>query len=85
MRPQYGLGSGIIVDAQNGYIVTNYHVVGGADKIEVVLADNRKFDNEWVRTDPQTDLARKGPFDPWWLASRVQEKAKQGHQALTEG
>ena len=56
-RPVFGLGSGVIVDAENGYIVTNWHVVGGADKVEVVLADNRKFSNEWIRTDPASDLA----------------------------
>jgi len=54
---QFGLGSGVIVDAANGYILTNYHVVGEADEVEVVLADGRKFDAEWVRSDMQTDLA----------------------------
>ena len=52
-----GLGSGVIVDAKNGYIVTNYHVVADADEIDVILADHRKFSAEWVRTDRQTDLA----------------------------
>lgn len=56
-RRIHGLGSGVIVDAENGYILTNYHVVGTADEVEVVLADGRKFDAQWVRTDPQTDLA----------------------------
>lgn len=55
--PQRGLGSGVIVDAANGYILTNNHVVGGVDKVEVILADGRKFDAQWVRTDPDTDLA----------------------------
>jgi serine protease Do len=54
---QRGLGSGVIVDAKNGYIVTNYHVVVGADEVRVVLADKRVFQAEWVRVDPQTDLA----------------------------
>ncbi|MCY2932405.1 MAG: Do family serine endopeptidase [Planctomycetota bacterium] len=52
-----GLGSGVIVDAKNGYIVTNNHVVDGADEVEVVLADKRKFETQWVRTDPASDLA----------------------------
>jgi len=52
-----GLGSGVIVDAAEGYILTNYHVVAGADKVEIVLADKRTFQAEWVRTDRQTDLA----------------------------
>ena len=52
-----GLGSGVIVDAAGGYILTNAHVVENVDEVEVVLADRRKFKGEWVRTDPQTDLA----------------------------
>ena len=56
-RPLRGLGSGVIIDAEKGYVLTNYHVVGGADEVEVVLADKRKFETEWVRGDPQTDLA----------------------------
>ncbi len=52
-----GLGSGVIVDAKNGYVITNNHVVVGADEIQVVLHDGRSFKTHWVRTDPQTDLA----------------------------
>ena len=55
--PVRGLGSGVIVDAKNGYVLTNVHVVGDADKVEVVLADGRKFEAQWVRTDPETDVA----------------------------
>ncbi len=56
-QEQRALGSGVIVDAQNGYIVTNNHVVGGADEVQVVTSDNRKLEAEWVKTDPATDLA----------------------------
>jgi len=52
-----GLGSGVIVDADNGYVLTNWHVVRDADEVEVVLHDGRKLQAEWVRTDKQTDLA----------------------------
>ena len=52
-----GLGSGVIVDAQNGYVLTNYHVVANADTVEVITGDQRHFTTEWIRTDPQTDLA----------------------------
>jgi len=52
-----GLGSGVIVDAENGYVLTNAHVVDGADDVEVVTFDNRKLDAEWVRSDEKTDLA----------------------------
>jgi serine protease DegQ len=50
------LGSGVIVSA-DGYILTNFHVVEGADEIEVGLADGRKAAAAIVGTDPETDLA----------------------------
>jgi serine protease Do len=52
-----GLGSGVIIDAEKGYILTNHHVVMGADEVEIVLADKRKFETQWIRSDPLTDLA----------------------------
>ena len=52
-----GLGSGVIVDAKKGYILTNWHVVRDADQVEIVLSDNRRMKAEWVRTDAPTDLA----------------------------
>ena len=52
-----GVGSGVIVDAEHGYIITNYHVVGGADDVEIMLSDGRKVTAQWVRTDMETDLA----------------------------
>jgi serine protease Do len=54
---QRGLGSGVVVDAEKGYVVTNYHVVRGADQVELVAHDGREFAAEWIRTDRQTDLA----------------------------
>jgi len=54
---QRGLGSGVIVNSDKGYVLTNWHVVRDADEVEVVLHDGRRFDTEWVRTDKQTDLA----------------------------
>lgn len=51
-----GSGSGVIVSG-DGYIVTNNHVIDGAQKIEVILNDNRKYDAEVVGTDPSTDIA----------------------------
>jgi S1-C subfamily serine protease len=53
---QKGTGSGVIYST-DGYIVTNNHVVGFADKIEVTLTDNRRFMAEKIGTDPSTDLA----------------------------
>jgi len=54
---QRGLGSGVIVDAAKGIVLTNWHVVRATDSVEVVLADKRSFEAEWIRTDPATDLA----------------------------
>jgi serine protease Do len=50
------LGSGFIIDA-SGYVVTNDHVVGKADKIDVTLTDGRKFDAKLIGRDEKTDLA----------------------------
>jgi serine protease Do len=55
-RVQGSLGSGVIVRA-NGVIVTNNHVIEGADEITVVLADRREYDAKIVLADPRTDLA----------------------------
>ena len=51
------MGSGVIVDAKNGHIITNNHVVEGADQISIVLMDEREFDAEVLATDPKSDLA----------------------------
>ncbi len=51
-----GMGSGVIV-RENGYILTNNHVVSGADELTVELSDGRKVTGEVVGTDPATDLA----------------------------
>ncbi len=51
------LGSGVIVDAKKGYIVTNYHVVDGADDIRVALSDGREFEGKVIGGDEHTDLA----------------------------
>ena len=52
-----GAGSGVIVDAENGYILTNHHVVGEADEIQVSLIDGRMLDAEIVGSDAGTDIA----------------------------
>lgn len=54
--PQVGLGSGVIVSAE-GYILTNFHVVEGADEIEVSLTDGRKSKGQVIGVDPDSDLA----------------------------
>ena len=55
-EPQAGLGSGVILSA-DGYILTNNHVVEGADEIDVVLNDNRRARGKVIGTDPESDLA----------------------------
>jgi len=57
-RPQaMGSGSGVIVDAQAGYIVTNHHVINDADEITVTLNDRRTFVASLVGSDSSTDIA----------------------------
>ncbi|MDX2443377.1 MAG: trypsin-like peptidase domain-containing protein [Bacteroidales bacterium] len=55
-RPVMGFGSGVII-SEDGYIVTNNHVIQGAEKIEVVLDDKRTFEAKLIGADPNTDLA----------------------------
>ena len=55
-QPQVGLGSGVIVSAA-GYLLTNNHVIEGADDIEVMLTDGRQARAKLVGTDPESDLA----------------------------
>lgn len=55
-RKQQGQGSGFII-SKDGYILTNNHVVEGADKISVMLSDERKFTAELIGADPQSDVA----------------------------
>jgi len=50
-------GSGVIVDARNGYILTNHHVIENADEIEITLSDNRSLKAKVVGSDPGTDIA----------------------------
>lgn len=55
-RQEESLGSGVIVSA-DGYIISNSHVVEGADEIKVVLSDQREYSAEVVGTDPPTDIS----------------------------
>ena len=52
-----GLGSGVIIDAEKGYIVTNNHVIDNADKITVSLNDGHEYQAKLIGKDPQSDIA----------------------------
>lgn len=55
--PRQSVGSGVIVDARKGYVLTNHHVVANADEITVTLQDRRRVEAELVGTDEGTDIA----------------------------
>jgi serine protease Do/serine protease DegQ len=56
-RESSSLGSGVIVDASNGYIITNNHVIDKADEITVTLNDARQLSAKLIGTDPESDIA----------------------------
>lgn len=56
-RPSLSAGSGVIIDADEGYVLTNNHVVEDGEEIVVTLKDRRRFDAELVGSDPGTDIA----------------------------
>ena len=56
-QPFRGLGSGVIIDAKEGYIVTNYHVIHEADEIEITLKDGRQFTAKKLGADAESDIA----------------------------
>lgn len=85
-RPRVGSGSGVII-SEDGYIVTNNHVIDGANEIEVTLNDRRHYKASVIGTDPSTDLAllqieEKGlPFVPFGNSDQV----KVGEWVLAVG
>ena len=56
-REAQSTGSGVVVDAVKGYVITNNHVVEQAESIKVRLSDDREFDAKLIGKDPQTDVA----------------------------
>lgn len=56
-RPFQGLGSGVIIDAEKGYIVTNNHVIKEADEIQITLKDGRQIDAKKIGADENSDIA----------------------------
>ena len=55
--PTNSVGSGVIVDAAEGYIITNHHVIANADEIFVTLTDRRRLEATLIGSDPETDIA----------------------------
>ncbi|MEE4378761.1 MAG: DegQ family serine endoprotease [Candidatus Competibacteraceae bacterium] len=56
-RRAQSLGSGVVVDAAQGYVVTNHHVINKADTITVILRDGRRLEAKLIGSDPETDVA----------------------------
>ena len=56
-RINESLGSGVIIDAAKGYVLTNHHVIDNADDVQVTLADGRSFTAEFLGSDADTDVA----------------------------
>jgi len=59
-RPQRrasGAGSGVVIDADQGYVVTNHHVIDSASEVTIILQDGRNFAAQLLGSDPSTDLA----------------------------
>lgn len=55
--PRQSVGSGVIVDARRGYVLSNHHVIANADEVTVTLQDRRRFDAEVIGSDEGTDIA----------------------------
>ncbi len=86
-RVQNSLGSGVIL-SEDGIVVSNYHVVGMATEIRVVLNDRREFDARILLADEQSDLAilKIDSDDPLpWLAFRDSHEVEVGELALAIG
>jgi serine protease Do len=87
MRPMEGIGSGFIIDPA-GYVVTNHHVVQGAERLEVTMKDGRRFDAELVGSDAHTDLAllRIEADDPLpWVAWGDSDAVRVGDPVAAVG
>lgn len=87
-QPFEGLGSGVIIDAAKGYILTNNHVISQADKISVQLNDGREFDAKLIGGDDQSDIALlqvQNPSNLTQLAIADSDKLRVGDFAVAVG
>ncbi|WP_338816005.1 serine endoprotease DegQ [Enterobacter hormaechei] len=87
-QPFEGLGSGVIIDAAKGYILTNNHVISQADKISVQLNDGREFDAKLIGGDDQSDIALlqvQNPSNLTQIAIADSDKLRIGDFAVAVG
>lgn len=87
-QPFEGLGSGVIIDAAKGYILTNNHVISQADKISVQLNDGREFDAKLIGGDDQSDIALlqvQNPSKLTQIAIADSDKLRVGDFAVAVG
>ena len=87
-QPFEGLGSGVIIDAAKGYILTNNHVISQADKISVQLNDGREFDAKLIGGDDQSDIALlqvQNPSNLTQIAIADSDKLRVGDVAVAVG
>lgn len=87
-QPFEGLGSGVIIDAAKGYILTNNHVISQADKISVQLNDGREFDSKLIGGDDQSDIALlqvQNPSNLTQIAIADSDKLRVGDFAVAVG
>ncbi|AWF30448.1 serine endoprotease DegQ [Enterobacter hormaechei] len=87
-QPFEGLGSGVIIDAAKGYILTNNHVISQADKISVQLNDGREFDAKLIGGDDQSDIALlqvQNPSNLTQIAIADSDKLRVGDFAVAVG
>jgi serine protease Do/serine protease DegQ len=75
-RPFQSLGSGVIVDAKNGYIITNHHVVENASEITITLFDDRTFSAKVIGSDEGTDIAVLQAKQPDLVAMALGDSSK---------
>ncbi|HEX4152614.1 MAG TPA: Do family serine endopeptidase [Steroidobacteraceae bacterium] len=75
-RPFQSAGSGVIVDARNGYIITNFHVIENANEITVTLLDNRSFPAKVVGSDEGADIAVLQAKQPNLVAMAIGDSSR---------
>ncbi|PEH27805.1 serine endoprotease DegQ [Salmonella enterica] len=87
-QPFEGLGSGVIIDAAKGYVLTNNHVINQAQKISIQLNDGREFDAKLIGGDDQSDIALlqiQNPSKLTQIAIADSDKLRGGDFAVAVG